>query len=163
MIPLVRENCIEKKKWITEKEFLDVLAIAESTPGPIAINMATYVGYKKYGLKGSIIATFGVILPSILVIYIVSLFFSDLLKIKIIENAFKGIRISVSLVIVEVAYSMIKKEVLDSNEKLMTLLIFIIVSLLILITGFIGRDISTVPIIISSILFGILISIIKKV
>ena len=162
MIPLVKDNCIEKKKWITEKEFIDILAIAECTPGPIAINMATYVGYKKKGIIGSIFATLGVIMPSLIVIYIVSLFFTDIMKIKIIDNAFKGIRICVSFVIIEVAYGMIKKEVENSDKKNIVIAIFILISLLILTTSFIGKEISTILIIITSIILAIIVSFVRE-
>ena len=75
MIPQIKEVVIEKKKWMTEEEILDVIAIAESTPGPIAINSATYIGYKQNKIIGSIFATLGVVLPSFLIIFIISLFF----------------------------------------------------------------------------------------
>ena len=75
MIPQIKEIVVEKKKWITEDDMLEILAIAESTPGPIAINMATYIGYLKGKVLGSIAATIGVVLPSLIIIFIISLFF----------------------------------------------------------------------------------------
>ena len=74
MIALLENEFVEKKKWLEKDEFLDVAAIAESTPGPIAINCATYIGYKKAGVLGSAAATLGVILPSFIIIYAISLF-----------------------------------------------------------------------------------------
>jgi chromate transporter len=75
MIAIVQDECVEKKKWITEDEFATVLTIAESTPGPIAINCATYTGYAQGGILGSLAATFGVVLPSFVIIFLISSFF----------------------------------------------------------------------------------------
>ena len=82
MIALLRNEFVEKRNWIEKDEFTDMIAIAESTPGPIAINCATYAGYKRCGVSGSIVATLGVTLPSFIVIYIVSLFFDAFLSFK---------------------------------------------------------------------------------
>lgn len=163
MIPLVKEYCIEKKGWITEEEFLDVLAIAESTPGPIAINMATYVGYKKYGIKGSIVSTIAVNIPSFIVIYIVALIFDDLLKIKIINDAFTGIRIGVSVVIIDVAYGMLKSECKNSKDLLITNIVFFISLFVILFSSFFMKGISTIEIIVCAIILGIILMKVKKV
>ena len=75
MISLIQSECVDKKKWLTEEELLDIVAIAESTPGPIAINSATYIGHKIGGVLGSIMAVLGVVLPSFAIIYLISLFF----------------------------------------------------------------------------------------
>ncbi len=88
---------------------MNITVIAESTPGPIAINCATYTGYKMKGLLGAIVATLGMILPSTIIIYIVSIFFGDLLSNSIISNVFKGIRVAVCILIVQAAIKMIKK------------------------------------------------------
>ena len=76
MISQIKETIVEKKEWIDEEELMQMITVAESTPGPIAINMATYIGYKKGGVLGSVCATLGVVLPSFVIIYIISLFFS---------------------------------------------------------------------------------------
>ncbi len=75
MIAQIREEIVTKREWLTEDELIEVIAIAESTPGPIAINLATYVGYKQKGFWGSLLATLGVSIPSVIIIYIISLFF----------------------------------------------------------------------------------------
>ena len=80
MIALIEHECVENKQWITSDELMDVTVIAESTPGPIAINCATYTGYKKAGISGAIIATIGMILPSFLIILLISSFMDNLLK-----------------------------------------------------------------------------------
>ena len=108
MISLIDDECVVKKKWITSDELMNVTIIAESTPGPIAINCATYVGYRQAGILGSIISTIGVVLPSFVIIYIISLFFDNILENKIIASAFKGIKIAVSLFVFTAALRMLK-------------------------------------------------------
>ena len=109
MISLIENNCVEKKKWITHDEMMNITVIAESTPGPIAINCATYVGYKKAGIIGAIISTLGIVLPSFAVIYLISMFLDNFLEIMLIANAFKGIKIAVGFLILDAAITMIKK------------------------------------------------------
>ena len=109
MISLIENNCVERKKWITHDEMMNVTVIAESTPGPIAINAATFVGYKQAKLGGAIAATLGIVLPSFLIILMISFFFDDFLEITVIANAFKGIKIAVGLLILDAGISMIGK------------------------------------------------------
>ena len=109
MIPIIENICVERKKWITHDEMMDVTVIAESTPGPIAINCATYVGYKQKGIWGAIAATLGVVLPSFIIIYLISLFLNNLLEINWIANAFKGIRIAVGILILDAGIKMFVK------------------------------------------------------
>ena len=108
MISFIDDECVVKKKWITSDELMNVTIIAESTPGPIAINCATYVGYRQAGILGSVISTIGVVLPSFIFIYIISLFFDNILENKIIASAFKGIKIAVSLLVFTAALRMLK-------------------------------------------------------
>ncbi len=109
MISLIENQCVERKKWITHDEMMNITVIAESTPGPIAINCATFVGYKQAGLPGSLIATLGIVLPSFLIIFVVSMFLNQFLEITWISNAFKGIKIAVGLLILDAAITMIRK------------------------------------------------------
>ncbi len=109
MISIIEDICVERKKWISHEEMMNMTVIAESTPGPIAINCATYVGYKLAGLAGAIVATFGMVLPSFVVIFIVSKFLDNFLEIKVIANAFLGIKIAVGILIFDAAITMIKK------------------------------------------------------
>lgn len=109
MISLIENNCVEKKKWITHDEMMNITVIAESTPGPIAINCATYVGYQKAGIIGAIISTLGIVLPSFAVIYLISMFLDNFLEITLIANAFRGIKIAVGFLILDAAITMIKK------------------------------------------------------
>ena len=109
MISLIENQCVERKKWITHDEMMNITVIAESTPGPIAINCATFVGYKQAGLLGSLIATLGIVLPSFLIIFVISIFLNQFLEITWIANAFKGIKIAVGLLILDAAITMIRK------------------------------------------------------
>ena len=109
MIALLENEFVEKKKWLEKDEFLDVTAIAESTPGPIAINAATYMGYKNAGIIGSIIATLGICIPSFVIIYAISLFFDAFLSLTLVEYAFKGIQICVVYLILTAGMKMLKQ------------------------------------------------------
>ena len=95
MIALLENEFVEKKKYMEKDEFLDMVAIAESTPGPIAINAATYIGYKRAGVLGSAMATVGVCIPSFVIIYAISLFFDAFLSVGLVEYAFRGIQVCV--------------------------------------------------------------------
>ena len=109
MIALLENEFVAKKKWIEKDEFLDVAAIAESTPGPIAINAATYIGFKKAGIVGSIIATLGICIPSFVIIYAISLFFDAFLSLTLVAYAFKGIQICVVYLILSAGLKMLKQ------------------------------------------------------
>ncbi len=114
MISVIENICVEKKKWITSEEMLQVAVIAESTPGPIAINCATFVGYRHGGVLGAFVATFGVVLPSFVIIFGISMFLDRFLEITVIANAFRGIQIAVGILIVNAAVKMWKK--LEMNK-----------------------------------------------
>ncbi len=108
MIALLEDEFIGKKKWIERDEFLDMAAIAESTPGPIAINAATYIGYKMAGVAGSIVSTVAVCIPSFIIIYTISLFFDAFLEYKLVANAFKGIQVCVLYLILSAGVKLFK-------------------------------------------------------
>ena len=109
MIALLENEFVSKKKWLDKEEFLNMAAIAESTPGPIAINAATYIGYKNAGVIGSIIATLGICIPSVTIIYLISLFFDAFLSLTFIAYAFKGIQVCVVYLILSAGLKMLKK------------------------------------------------------
>lgn len=162
MISLIKEICVEKKHWLDNAEFLDLLAISESTPGPIAINLSTYIGYKRFGLKGAIISTFALILPSFICIYIISLFFEDLFDIAIVRNAFIGIRIAVSMIIIKVATKMFINEYKSSNDKFMILLLFLTILITIIIASFSGYSINTIQVLLFVLVLSIVLLKVKK-
>ena len=108
MIALLENEFVGKKGWLDKEEFLDLAAIAESTPGPIAINAATYIGYKRLGFLGALFATVGMCLPSFVVIYLISLFFDAFLSFEIVGYAFRGIQIGVIYIILSAGIRMLK-------------------------------------------------------
>ncbi|SKA64246.1 chromate transporter [Eubacterium uniforme] len=158
MISLIEDICVEKKKWITHEEMMDITVIAESTPGPIAINCATYVGYKRKKLLGAIFATIGMILPSFVIIYIISKYLDGFLEIKWVANAFHGIKIAVGLLIVDAAVKML------SNTK-MTVLKMVIISsacIAVLVINIYALHISSLVIMIFAALIGVVSFLIKN-
>ena len=108
MLALLESELVEKKGWIDKDEFLDMVAIAESTPGPIAINCATYVGYKRGGVLGSAFCTLGVCLPSFIIIYVISLFLDKFLTFELAGYAFRGIQACVVYLILSAGLKMLK-------------------------------------------------------
>ena len=108
MIALLENEFVSRRKWIEKNEFLDMVAIAESTPGPIAINAATYIGYRVLRFRGSLIATVGVCIPSFAIIYVISLFFDKFLSLTLVANAFKGIQICVIYLIFSAGVKLLK-------------------------------------------------------
>lgn len=109
MISVIEHICVEDKQWISHDDMMNITVIAESTPGPVAINCATFVGYKKKGIGGAIVATLGMLIPSFTIIFVISMFLDNFLEIGIIANAFKGIKLAVGILIVDAALKMIRK------------------------------------------------------
>ena len=109
MISVIEDNCVERKRWISHEEMMNMTVIAESTPGPIAINCATFTGFKKAGFLGALVATLGMALPSFVIIYLISMFLDNFLELTVIANAFSGIKIAVGILILDAAINMIRK------------------------------------------------------
>ena len=109
MIPFIQKETVEKNKWISDDDILEIIAIAESTPGPIAINTATFVGYRTCGFFGAFCATLGVVLPSFLIISIVAFVLKQFSDIKAVQYAFVGIRAGVMALLIKALWSMYKK------------------------------------------------------
>ena len=109
MIPLIQRETVDNKKWISDKDILDIVAIAESTPGPIAINAATFIGYRVGGFLGAMAATVGVVLPSFTIIAAISYVLAAFQNVVWIQYAFNGIRAGVLALIVKALWSMYKQ------------------------------------------------------
>ena len=109
MISLLHSEFVEKKKYLTHDEFMDLVAIAESTPGPIAINMSTYIGYRRCGFLGAVFSTLGMCIPSFIIIFVISLFFDRFLEITWVKSAFHGIQICVIYLILSAGIKMLKQ------------------------------------------------------
>ena len=106
MIAIIEDICVEKKGWITHDEMMNLTVVAESTPGPIAINCATFVGYRMAGIPGALAATVGVVLPSFIIILAISQFLEHFLE---IANAFRGIHVAVGLLVLTAAVNIIRQ------------------------------------------------------
>ncbi len=158
MLALIEDSCVTRKKWITHEEMMDITVIAESTPGPIAINCATYVGYKQAGFLGALIATLGIVLPSFLVIYGISLFLDNFLTFTVIANAFKGIKIAVGLLILDAAVTMIGK----MPKKPVPLSVMICAAVLMLLINVFSLRISSIVLLLTAALVSLTLFFFRK-
>lgn len=109
MIPLIENEFVTKRKWMDHDEFINMVAIAESTPGPIAINSATYLGYRQGKFLGALMSTLGVVLPSFIIISLIALIFDKFMDIEVVANAFRGIQVCVVFLIMSAGLRMLKK------------------------------------------------------
>ena len=99
MIPIIQKETVERRKWVNNNDILDILAISESTPGPISVNAATYIGFKVAGFWGSFFATLGLVIPSFVIIYIISFFYKTFMSWSIVQAAFKGLSVGVIILL----------------------------------------------------------------
>lgn len=132
MISLIETETVERKKWIAGPDLLNIIAIAESTPGPIAINSATFIGYRVAGVLGSAFATLGVVLPSFVIIFAISFFVQEFLALELVSRAFKGIQAAVTILILRAGLKMIKnlkKNVLSLVIATLSLAATVVISL----------------------------------
>ncbi len=152
MLPLLQKEVVEKNNWATEEELMDYFAIGQCTPGIIAVNTSTFIGYKRKGVVGGIAATLGMVFPSLIIITIIAAFIRSFADLEIVGHALNGIKAGVCALILDAVIKLIKKSVIDRY----TLILFIAVFFIALLT-----DISTVILIILSGALGVLISRIK--
>jgi chromate transporter len=108
MIPIIQQEIVDKKKWIEEEEFLDIIAISQGSPGPIAINVSIFIGYRLKGLKGAITCMLGTALPSFMIILLIAMMFFQYRNNPIVEKVFLGIRPAVVALIASAVYKMYK-------------------------------------------------------
>lgn len=151
MIPLIQKEVVENKKWITDDDILEIIAIAESTPGPIAINSATFVGFRVCGFWGSFFATLGVVLPSFIIILAISFVLNEFQSITAVRYAFNGIRAGVLALLMKALWTMYKK----CPKGIIS---YIVMAASFIITAFF--DISALYVIIGCAVFGLVSSII---
>ena len=152
MIANIRDIVIENKHWLTEDELIQVITIAESTPGPIAINLATYVGYQKRGFWGSVCATVGVVLPSFVIIYIISFMLEAFMENRYVAAAFDGIQCAVSFLILRAGWGMLKK----LEKKPLPLIMFCLMFGALLLFEVFAFEVSTVVLILIGGISGII-------
>ena len=146
MIPIIQKEAVEKHHWVTDDDILEIIAIAESTPGPIAINSATFVGYRTCGVLGSVAATLGVVLPSFVIIYAISFVLRQFQELKAVQYAFHGIRAGVLALLCKALWGMYKK-----NKK--NWASYIVMGACFLLTGIL--DVSVLPVLIGCAVFGL--------
>lgn len=148
MLPMIQKEIVEKYGWATDEEVLNYFAVGQCTPGVIAVNTATFIGYKKSGIKGAAAATFGVVCPSLIIIMIIAAFLKNFAQYEIVKNAFAGIRVAVAVLVVNAVVKMWKSGVKDFTGFVIFLIAFII-------SVFLG--ISPIYIVAASVIAGILI------
>lgn len=157
MIPLIENEFVHKKDWIKHDEFVNMIAIAESSPGPIAVNMATYIGYKRGKFFGSLLATMGVVLPSFIIISIIALVFRQFLEVPLIASAFKGIQACILFLILSAGLRMFKK--LEKN--IFNYIVFSITAILVIVFSLFAINFSTIYYILIGGTLSLAISLIK--
>lgn len=131
MLPMLQKEVVNGKHWATEEELMDYYAIGQCTPGIIAINTATFIGYKIKGIPGAVMATLGVITPSLVIITVIAAFISNFMELSFVNSAFNGIRACVCVLILDAVIKLAKKSVIDAA----TVIIFLIVLAVSLFTG----------------------------
>ncbi|MBO4699683.1 chromate transporter [bacterium] len=159
MLSVIGDNCVEKKKWITHDDMMNVTVIAESTPGPIAINCATFVGYRQAGILGSVAATLGIVSPSFVVILVISGFLDNFLEIGVVKNAFCGIKCAVGILIVSAAVNMIK----NMKKRPFPIAVLVCSALAMLAIDVFSLKFSAITIIVFAALLGLAVFAVKTV
>lgn len=159
MIGQLKDIVVERKKWVTEDELLEICAIAESTPGPVAINLSTYIGYKKHKLLGSLLATLGVVLPSFIIIFIISLFLEAFMQNIWVKYAFVGINACVAFLIIKAGIEMF----ISLKKSWWQILITVIVIILMIVFELLDINFSSIYLILIGALIGIIINTILAV
>lgn len=132
MVPLIEDEIVEKRKWIDKEDFINLLAIAQSVPGILAVNISIFIGYKLRGIRGSIATTLGTILPSFIIILAIALFFHSFKDNPVVERIFKGIRPAVVALIAAPTFAMAR----SARINRYTLWIPVVSALLIWLLGF---------------------------
>lgn len=152
MISQIKDVVVEKNKWITNEELLQIITIAESTPGPIAVNIATFIGYKRKKILGSVFTTLGVVLPSFIIIFIISMFLDNFMEYKIVQYAFLGINAAVAFLIIKMGITLFK----TIEKKLVPISVFFITLILVIVFNILSITFSSIYFILISGIIGII-------
>ena len=147
MIPLIQREAVENHHWVTDDDILDIITIAESTPGPIAINSATFVGYRAAGVLGSVVATLGGVMPSFVIILLISMVLREFQQIRAVQYAFTGIRAGVLALIIKALWGMYKK----CPKSLVS---YIVMGAAFVLAAFV--NVSVLPLLIGCAVFGLI-------
>ena len=153
MLMLIKEEIVTKKGWMNDEELAEMVGLSESTPGPIAINLATYLGYKKHGFLGSLSATLGVMVPTFFIMFIVSMFFRNLMQYEAVQFAFMGVKVAVVFLILRVAISLAK----NVKSSGFSVILFLIVAILMIAFHYLNIDFSAMYFILIGLLLGLLV------
>lgn len=153
MLPILQREIVDKRGWTTEDELMDYYAIGQCTPGVIAVNTSTFIGYKTHGLPGAVAATAGMISPSLVIIIIIAAFIQQFAHLEIVQNAFAGIRIAVCALVLQSVWKMAKKGVVDVPTAVILVITFIAVAFL---------GISPVTMVVVAAAAGILVNLIRR-
>ena len=153
MLMLIREEIVSKKGWMSDDELTEMVGLSESTPGPIAINLATYLGYRKHGFFGALCATLGVMVPTFLIMFVVSMFFRNLMQYEPVQFAFMGVKVAVVFLILRVAISL-AKHVKSSG---FAVILFLIVAILMIVFHYLNIDFSAIYFILIGLFLGLLV------
>ena len=153
MLMLIKEEIVTKKGWMNDEELAEMVGLSESTPGPIAINLATYLGYKKHGFLGSLSATLGVMVPTFFIMFIVSMFFRNLMQYEAVQFAFMGVKVAVVFLILRVAISLAK----NVKSSGFSVILFLIVAILMIAFHYLNIDFSAIYFILIGLLLGLLV------
>lgn len=158
MIPLLENEFVTKRGWMEHDEFMNMVAIAESTPGPIAINSATYIGYKRGRFLGALFSTLGVVLPSFIIISLVALIFDRFLEIKLVAAAFKGIQVCVVFLILSAGIKMLKK----LEKAVINYIVFSLTMLCVVLFSLFSINFSTIYYILIMAIIALMVNFITK-
>lgn len=152
MLPIIQREVVENKQWVTEEEVMDYYAIGQCTPGVIAVNTATFIGYKLKGTLGAIFCTIGVVLPSFIIITILASIISQISDLEIVQHAFSGIRVAVCALVTYAVARMGTKSIVDKLTLVFAVLVFLVVAF---------AGISPLWVVLAAAIFGILVGKVK--
>ena len=153
MLPFLQRELIEKRDWVTEEEIADYFAIGQCTPGIIAVNTATFVGYKRKGIAGAILATLGIVFPSIVIIIIIAAFISNFSDLPVVKNAFAGVRACVCVLVLNAIIKLWKSSIQNKISFILYAVIFL---------AAVFTNISTVILVVIAGIAGLVIGTIRK-
>ena len=153
MLPILEKEVVDKKRWATREELLDYYAVSQCTPGIIAVNVATFIGHKLKGIKGGVVATLGVVCPSVIIILIIAAFLKTFSSLIIVQKAFNGIRVAVCALVISSVVGLCKKGIKDFLGVIIALSTFGII---------VALNLSPIYIVICAVIIGISYNLIKE-
>lgn len=160
MIPIIQREVVDKRKWVSNTDILDIIAISESTPGPIAVNAATFIGFKVGGFFGSLFATLGLALPSFVIIYIISFFYKTFMEWTLVQAAFKGLSIGVIILLFNAFFKL--KKVVKTDVLGIILFLIVLIAMLTLNLFQVKVPMITLIFIVSGLLVGIIATLLSR-